>query len=44
MAMAFAPLVIKTNEILIEEPNVVTKSYPLFWKDLAALGFTISSI
>lgn len=44
MAMAFAPLVIKTNEILIEEPNVVTKSYPLFWKDLATLGFTISSI
>lgn len=44
MAMAFAPLSIKTNEILIEEPNVVTKSYPLFWKDLATLGFTISSI
>ncbi|MGB2128858.1 MAG: 3-phosphoshikimate 1-carboxyvinyltransferase [Flavicella sp.] len=32
MAMAFAPLLLKTN-ILINEPEVVSKSYPTFWKD-----------
>ncbi|WP_345031559.1 3-phosphoshikimate 1-carboxyvinyltransferase [Ravibacter arvi] len=33
MAMAFAPVGIK-RAILIEEPGVVVKSYPGFWKDL----------
>ncbi|SNR81417.1 3-phosphoshikimate 1-carboxyvinyltransferase [Lutibacter flavus] len=32
MAMAFAPLAIKVS-IYIEEPNVVSKSYPDFWED-----------
>jgi 3-phosphoshikimate 1-carboxyvinyltransferase len=44
MAMAFAPLCLKTKSILIEEPNVVSKSYPLFWEDLKKLGFKITSI
>jgi 3-phosphoshikimate 1-carboxyvinyltransferase len=30
MAMAFAPLGLLT-EIIIEEPEVVAKSYPSFW-------------
>jgi 3-phosphoshikimate 1-carboxyvinyltransferase len=34
MAMAFAPLALKLNTITIEEPSVVTKSYPMFWKDI----------
>jgi 3-phosphoshikimate 1-carboxyvinyltransferase len=32
MAMAFAPLATKVS-IYIEEANVVSKSYPTFWKD-----------
>ena len=37
MAMAFAPLVLKVP-INILEPNVVTKSYATFWKDLLKIG------
>lgn len=33
MAMAFTPLVLKTN-LYIENPEVVTKSYPNFWEDV----------
>ena len=43
MAMSFAPLALPLGSILIEEPNVVTKSYPLFWNDLENLGFTIKT-
>jgi 3-phosphoshikimate 1-carboxyvinyltransferase len=32
MAMSFAPLVYKLNEITINAPYVVTKSFPNFWK------------
>ena len=41
MAMAFAPLALKT-EIIIEDAEVVSKSYPDFWKDLAAIGIAIN--
>lgn len=41
MAMAFAPLALKTN-INIENAEVVSKSYPDFWNDLIKLGFEIS--
>ena len=41
MAMAFAPACIKVREISINEPHVVTKSYPNFWVDLQSLGFTL---
>ncbi|ARV09335.1 3-phosphoshikimate 1-carboxyvinyltransferase [Winogradskyella sp. PC-19] len=40
MAMAFAPLALRTS-ILIKDANVVSKSYPDFWKDLAHIGFSI---
>jgi len=40
MAMAFAPLGLKTN-LTINEADVVSKSYPDFWKDLAQIGFII---
>lgn len=39
MAMAFAPMAMVLDEVQIEEPNVVVKSYPDYWKDLASLGF-----
>lgn len=39
MAMAFAPLALKINQLEIEEPQVVGKSYPLFWEDLKMAGF-----
>ncbi len=38
MAMAFAPLALKVP-ILINQAEVVSKSYPDFWKDLVSLGF-----
>jgi 3-phosphoshikimate 1-carboxyvinyltransferase len=41
MAMTFAPLAILNGEIVIGNPEVVTKSYPGFWKDLASVGFEI---
>ena len=41
MAMAFAPACIKTGEIRIADPDVVSKSYPGFWDDLRMAGFTI---
>lgn len=41
MAMAFAPLALKLSQVLIEEPQVVSKSYPMFWKDMERLGFII---
>jgi len=40
MAMAFAPLALKTN-IIIEEAEVVSKSYPAFWDDLKSIGFKL---
>ncbi|GLB49068.1 3-phosphoshikimate 1-carboxyvinyltransferase [Neptunitalea lumnitzerae] len=40
MAMAFAPLAIKTP-IIINDAMVVSKSYPDFWEDLKALGFEV---
>ncbi|HET8884744.1 MAG TPA: 3-phosphoshikimate 1-carboxyvinyltransferase, partial [Salinimicrobium sp.] len=40
MAMAFAALSIKT-EVLIENPEVVSKSYPKFWDHLKALDFQL---
>ena len=38
MAMAFAPLALKVP-ILIENAEVVSKSYPDFWEDLKKIGF-----
>lgn len=40
MAMGFAPLATRL-EVAIEDPNVVNKSYPRFWEDLAAAGFEL---
>jgi len=40
MAMSFAPLALLGN-IAVENPEVVAKSYPDFWKDMAIAGFEI---
>ncbi|QMW00185.1 3-phosphoshikimate 1-carboxyvinyltransferase [Spirosoma foliorum] len=37
MAMAFAPVAMR-EEIIIEEPRVVDKSYPSFWEDMARVA------
>ena len=41
MAMAFAPMALRLPYIIINNPHVVSKSYPHFWDDLRAAGFTV---
>lgn len=42
MAMSLAPICLRTGgEIQINNPEVVSKSYPSFWDDLSKVGFTI---
>ena len=43
MAMSFAPLSLKFEELQISNPGVISKSYPNYWKDLKKGGFKISS-
>ena len=38
MAMAFAPLGLFFEKMIVENPKVVEKSYPDFWRDFAVLG------
>ena len=42
MAMAFAPAALALGSIDINNPDVVTKSYPGFWEDMEKAGFTIN--
>ena len=44
MAMAFAPAAIKYPGLKINNPEVVSKSYPHFWEDLKQVGFEIREI
>lgn len=44
MAMAFAPAAIHFPGIIIDDPKVVSKSYPRYWSDLEKAGFTIEKI
>lgn len=41
MAMAFAVLAPKTNQIEIENPDVVAKSFPGFWEELMKTGLIV---
>ena len=41
MAMAFAPACLVLPQIQIDEPQVVTKSYPAYWEDLQKAGFKV---
>ena len=42
MAMAFAPAAILYPGIRIDNPHVVSKSYPHFWDEMRRAGFTIT--
>lgn len=44
MAMAFAPASLIVPHLIINEPHVVTKSYPNYWEDLTKAGFTITQL
>ena len=39
MAMAFAPVALVNGSIRINNPHVVSKSYPRYWDNLLAAGF-----
>jgi 3-phosphoshikimate 1-carboxyvinyltransferase len=41
MAMSLAPLAILGDEVIIDDPGVVRKSYPRFWDDLREIGFEV---
>lgn len=44
MAMAFSALAMQFDHIIIDQPEVVRKSYPDFWKDLKDVGFIIEEL
>ncbi len=41
IAMAIAPVALKTGKVLIDDCEVVKKSYPSFFEDLAKAGFSV---
>ena len=41
MAMAFAPIALVRGSVVINNPEVVSKSYPSFWEDMRSAGFNI---
>ena len=41
MALAFAPYALKIGQLKINQPQVVSKSYPRYWDDLIKAGFHI---
>lgn len=41
MAMAFAPAALKLGSFMINNPEVVSKSYPNYWKNLESIGFKL---
>ena len=44
MAMAFAPACIMFPGLKMDNPQVVSKSYPNFWNDLKRVGFVIEEL
>ena len=44
MALAFAPAALRFEGLKINNPQVVTKSYPKFWEDIKATGFEVESL
>jgi len=41
MALAFAPVALVNGSIAINDPKVITKSYPGYWNDLKKLGLKV---
>lgn len=44
MAMAFAPVAMRYGSVRVNNPQVVSKSYPKYWDDLSAMGFEIKDV
>lgn len=44
MAMSFALMAMRVGAVEIEDPNVVSKSFPTFWQELSKLGFKIEEV
>jgi len=44
MALSFAPFAMKSGSLIINNPEVVTKSYPKYWQSLRDAGFEITSL
>ena len=44
MALAFAPAAVRFPGLVVNHPEVVSKSYPDFWDDLKQNGFTVNEI
>ena len=44
MAMAFAPACLAVPQVCIDQPQVVSKSYPAYWQHLRQAGFTVSEV
>jgi 3-phosphoshikimate 1-carboxyvinyltransferase len=44
MALAFAPAALSLPGIIIDDPMVITKSYPAFYDDLKKIGFEVKEI
>ena len=44
MAMAFAPAAIRFPGLIIDDTQVVSKSYPMFWEHLRQVGFKIEEV
>ena len=43
MAMCLAPLALR-HPVEINQPKVVSKSYPQYWEDLRSLGFQMHDV
>jgi len=43
MALAFAPAALRLNHLCINNPQVVSKSYPKYWEHLKAAGYEVES-
>lgn len=44
MALAFAAAAWRRKGLRIQHPEVVAKSYPTFWRDLASVGFALREV
>ena len=44
IAMAFAPAAVRFPGLIIQDAEVVTKSYPSYWRHLEQCGFTITEL
>jgi 3-phosphoshikimate 1-carboxyvinyltransferase len=44
MALAFAPAALSFKDLIIEDPEVVKKSYPGYWQDLMKVGFRVEEL